>query len=339
MGFSAHLRPEDLDYWSEGPKMILIFLGITFVRILVNFAVFRRRGPVRGAVPTSSDRIMEEIWLCTVSSGLVVWAWVVFLRNRVGCTIFNTHPCIRGWPNISTTRELDNFLQIEIGWYVHQLSREFFGVGIPMESDLFVHHLATLGLLILSLAKNLRILGLLILAVFNMSSPFMHFAKVAYYLNMRRARYVLFGVFALIFFCTRVVMLPFTILKCIMVDALHEDLEQFGWYYYFSGNAVMHAMYVLQIFWMFKIVKVLWRGKTGSTPRKTNGKTTPFQTGDNINGEGLGQHPADTDPSLKKSTWAVCFIGTWMFWVDWCLMWLIPRNWCFSVSVDIHCPE
>lgn len=287
--------------WEEGQLVFIVFAGTTILRAVINLLIFGRRGPVKGAVLTTGDRIMEEAWLGGISMALAVWSWFVFLRNEVGCTLLDTHPCIRGWPNVPPSEGIKTFLLVESGWYIHQLSRAVVGVGIPMEWDLFIHHLGTLGLLMLSLLKNLGVLGVLILAVFNMSSPFMHIAKIAYNLDMRRTRLILFALFALVFFITRVILLPMTVLKCALVDALKENVALFGWIYYFAGNAALHALYVLQLVWMYKIIRVLWRGRTGSTPKR-NGKPTPFQEAESKNGyikevdtNGLGSECKKTD--------------------------------------------
>lgn len=283
MNHASKMYLKSLNDWEEGRLVFTVFVGTTLLRAIINHLVFGRRGPVKGSVLTTGDRIMEEVWLGGISMALAVWSWAVFLRNEVGCSLLDTHPCIKGWPNVPLSEEIKTFLLVESGWYIHQLSRAVIGVGIPMEWDLFIHHVGTLALLALSLLKNLGVLGVLILAVFNMSSPFMHTAKIAYNLDMRRTRYILFGLFALVFFSTRVILLPLTVLKCVLFDALKENVTLFGWCYYYAGNVALHALYILQLVWMYKIVRVLWRGRTGSTPRR-NVKPTPFQESESKNG-------------------------------------------------------
>lgn len=292
MDFATQIRHEDLNYSYDLTIVLVVFLAFTILRLVLNFLVFGRKGPVKGNV-TIGDRLMEEVWLGTISMFLVGWSWGAISRNNVGCSVLNTHACIKGWPDISLTRETELLMVVEGGWYIHQLCRDALGVGMPMERDLFIHHIATVGLIVTGMLKNLVILGMLMLALFNTSSPFMHIAKVAYYLDMRKLRVVLFALFAVVFFVTRVVMLPMSILKCMMIDAQKENVALFGWWLFYSGNALMHALYILQLVWMYRIVRVLWRGKTGSTPRAHGVKSSPFHNKEGTNGNSKKVEPVN----------------------------------------------
>ena len=95
-------------------------------------------------------------------------------------------------------------------------------------------------------------------------------------MDLRRARAVLFGLFGLVFFFSRVVMFPLTVMKMGYIDAYEEDVEAFGEHLLLVGNLLLLILYALQIFWMIKIIRVLARGRTGTTPKKSAAKETPF---------------------------------------------------------------
>lgn len=59
---------------------------------------------------------------------------------------------------------------------------------------------------------------MLVLACFNISNPFLHVAKVANQLGMA-GRMAAFGVFAAVFFVTRVLLVPKAILWVTLVDS------------------------------------------------------------------------------------------------------------------------
>lgn len=91
--------------------------------------------------------------------------------------------------------------------------------------------------------------------------------------------------FGLAFFLSRIVLLPLTIMKVGCIDAFKEDYEAFGKDLLVLGNLMILVLYILQIFWMAKIIKVLCTGKTGSTPTKSDAKKTAFSETRPLNGK------------------------------------------------------
>ncbi len=60
--------------------------------------------------------------------------------------------------------------------------------------------------------------GVLVLCLFNISNPFLHAAKVCNQLGMP-ARMPAFALFAAVFFLTRVLLVPYSILRVTLVDS------------------------------------------------------------------------------------------------------------------------
>lgn len=94
-----------------------------------------------------------------------------------------------------------------------------------------------------------------------------------------RVRIVLFALFAVAFFLSRIVLLPVTILKMGYVDAYQEDYIAFGRDLLLLGNTMMLVLYGLQVYWMHRIIQVLCRGRTGTTPKRSDNKETAFSDG------------------------------------------------------------
>eukprot|EP00803_Ostreobium_quekettii_P001209 evm.model.scf_206EXC.4 EVM.evm.TU.scf_206EXC.4 scf_206EXC:37382-37828(+) len=141
-----------------------------------------------------------------------------------------------------------------------------------------VHHVLAVCLIVAGYGLGLTRLGVVALAVFNLSNPFLHASKVANNLQMARCRVALFALFGATFFVSRVVLLPAVIMKCTLLETLPVlAREPRMWWAYYGGNAVIAALYLMQLMWMAKILRVLCSGKSGATPKGAIGEKGPFQ--------------------------------------------------------------
>lgn len=60
----------------------------------------------------------------------------------------------------------------------------------------------------------------------NLSSPLLHMSKLASCLELKTAKTLLFGLFAAVFFVTRVLMFPYFILKwCVQLAGQHQRAQ------------------------------------------------------------------------------------------------------------------
>lgn len=122
------------------------------------------------------------------------------------------------------------------------------------------HHMTSLFLLLSCFALNLTRFGFVVLTIFAISNPILHAAKIANQLNAPNPiRLSGFALFALLFFVSRVVMVPFVILYPAMylsrywVPYAVEDLK----IYYIFLNLLLLSLYVMQLIWMKSIIRVL----------------------------------------------------------------------------------
>jgi hypothetical protein len=119
------------------------------------------------------------------------------------------------------------------------------------------HHMLTLGLMAAAHMFNVQRPGLLILALLNLSSPFMHAAKISNALGSHKAlKTGLFLLFAAAFATARCILFPKLLL------GLYAEAWQRLWagqqgvltpaVLCLSGLSVLQG---LQFFWMWKIVR------------------------------------------------------------------------------------
>lgn len=176
---STHVRNVDLDVkeelvWVLSFAAVFTVLRWTGNRVVLGHALITQE---RQRL-TKSERLFEEVWLAIFSFVLLVASWTVFLNNDVGASIFNTHPVIRNWPMNFVTFDVIVLLRVETGWYLHQMTRCRTASGVPIASLMFYHHVGTLTIIIFCQLTNLLLVGVLTLAVFNISNPFLHMSKV-----------------------------------------------------------------------------------------------------------------------------------------------------------------
>eukprot|EP00210_Caulerpa_lentillifera_P008687 g8286.t1 len=284
---SIRVRSVDLDATTEITWALSVALLFTVVRWIVNRFLLGRVFVTQEKDHLSIlERMLEEVWLAICALSLLLASWMTFLDNDVGASIFNTHPMIRDWPMNSVSFDVIYLFRVHTGWYIHQMTRGWTASGVPIDAVMFYHHVGTLLIIIFGELTNLLLAGVLALAVFNISNPFLHVSKMAHTLEWKQSKQVLFCLFGFAFFVSRIVMLPLTVMKIGYIDAYKEDYKSFGEDLILLGNVMLLILYGLQIFWMLKILKVIWGGRTGATPKKSSrAKNTVFSKTRPLNGK------------------------------------------------------
>ena len=132
---------------------------------------------------TKAERLFEEVWLLILSSILLCASWAVFFNNGVGASLTHTWPIVHNWPNNVVKMDVVYLLRIETGWYMHQVTRGISATGVPIDNLMFYHHIGSLVIIAFCYVKNLFLIGVLTLSVFNISNPFLHLSKVQPYIE------------------------------------------------------------------------------------------------------------------------------------------------------------
>ncbi|CAD7699690.1 unnamed protein product [Ostreobium quekettii] len=269
----------DYDYRAGLRSSLGIFAFLTVARLAFNLLITGKPGPGADSRSASAkDKNVEEAWLGIGTFWLVAWSWWALWTSGSECGVLNTRACVEDWPDIPVSRRVTGLFEAEIGWYMHMLTRGLAGVGFAQEPSMAVHHTVTLCLILTGYTLNIMRFGVLMLAVFNLSNPFLHISKVANNLEMARTRVALFSLFGVMFFASRVVLLPATVMRCTFYEVLVVlEREPHMWRLYYPGNFLIVGLYIMQLFWMVKIIRVLFRGRAGATPRKVDGVKGPFQ--------------------------------------------------------------
>ncbi|KAL4436971.1 hypothetical protein ABPG75_004110 [Micractinium tetrahymenae] len=256
-----------------------ILLGLVAARFAFNAAL---RGPTRrlaaakaGLAADSSTaregadaerdagmegrRLLEELWVTLGNVAMLAAALWVMLRRNGGCTFFNTSSCLAGWPNLPADPAVKLYYNFELAWYCHMLLKPVLRYGLTDGRDMLVHHGATLALILLSYGTNLTRMGVLVLSLFAISNPLLHIAKICNQLNLGPLKIGGFVAFALAFFLSRVLLVPWAVLKVALLDSRRQipfAVEDFHGIWLFIC-VLLTALYAMQLVWMRGIVRVL----------------------------------------------------------------------------------
>lgn len=212
----------------------------------------------RGLSLADMKKILEEYWVLIGNIITLSLATYAMLNENWGCWFGNLEKCLIGWPNHSVRPAVLWYYNIEFAWYIHLLLKNPLKYGEPDGKDMMLHHVASLLLLVLSKGCNLTRGGVVVLTLFSISNPALHAAKICNQL-IPNIRVIVFCVFSLLFFITRVVMVPLVILRLSLAESrrvIPYAVEDF-YVTYVIINALLVALYIMQLQWMWAIVRVL----------------------------------------------------------------------------------
>lgn len=252
----------------------LTFFGVTLARVLVA-GVYRRAIADRLPSPilhtfihpkgitTDKLRKLHENWFYwmwhTLSSSIVIhtmlredWFWFM-LSSR------DTRWTLTDWPHSVPCNVRDIYL-LELGFWLSCVA--FLAVETPRKDylQMGVHHVTTVVLIGLSYMYGYYRIGLLIMALHDIGDVFLYSAKFFNYLQAVVVTNVLFGIFVIVFFISRLVLFP-SVLRAAwgpVTGYLPEvDYRQFPGSYILPG--LLTVLQILHLIWFVLILKMVNR--------------------------------------------------------------------------------
>lgn len=166
------------------------------------------------------------------------------------------------WPAQPFPRFFRVYYLAELSFYVHAIVfTTWFDTRRSDFVELVTHHAATIALIALSYFFFFFRVGLAILLLHNIADIFLYATKVAYYWNYRNGllKDILFGVFALSFFGTRLVFFPVHVLYSTWYEV--GDIRGFESIVHacLLFNVLLWTLQLLHVFWFALITRMLWR--------------------------------------------------------------------------------
>jgi len=120
---------------------------------------------------------------------------------------------------------------------------------ITYDYSMIFHHITTMILFSLIKKTTLHHISLLSMLLFNISPPILLIAKVLHKYNYKILSIFIFIIFIIVFLTCRILYTSFILYKTIN----SKDKIK----YYYTGHSLFIGLYLLQIYWMYKILSIL----------------------------------------------------------------------------------
>ncbi|CAC5357052.1 unnamed protein product [Mytilus coruscus] len=170
--------------------------------------------------------------------------------------------CFVDWPAQSVSNDVYWYYLIELGFYLSAVYMLFTDHKRKDFTELIIHHVVTIFLLVLSFSYNLLRAGTLVLCIHDQVDYLLAMAKIAIYCKKPMVADTLFVLFILVWIITRLGIYPYVILYTIFID-LPVYARELGPYVEMYDTCtimkfVKGALLVLQILhliWTWLIIK------------------------------------------------------------------------------------
>ncbi|XP_054039041.1 ceramide synthase 5 isoform X2 [Rissa tridactyla] len=212
--------------------------------------------------PTTLTKFCESMWRFTFYLSIFFYG-IRFLWTAPW--FWDTRQCWYNYPFQPLTSRLYYYYILELAFYWSLMFSQFTDIKRKDFLIMFVHHLATIGLITFSYMNNMVRVGTLVLCLHDASDFLLEAAKLANYAKYQRLCDAFFMLFGVVFIVTRLGIYPFWILN----TTLFESWELIGPYpSWWLFNGLLVTLQILHIIWSYLIVrtayKALVRGKIGA---------------------------------------------------------------------------
>lgn len=152
------------------------------------------------------------------------------------------------------TWDMKYYYLLELSFYLSLLISQFFDIKRKDFYQLFIHHVTTVILLLVSFIQSTYRFGLVILYLHDCADVWLEAAKLANYAKIQKVCDVLFAIFGIVFFFTRLVYYPIYV--------------AYGYFYYNEyQHSIIHNFMVflcyllllLHCYWGYLIAKMAYR--------------------------------------------------------------------------------
>ncbi|KAM9486772.1 ceramide synthase 6 isoform 1-T1 [Clarias gariepinus] len=211
--------------------------------------------------PSTLTRFCESMWRFTFYLYIFTYG-VRYLKKTPW--LWNTRECWYNYPYQTLTVDLHYYYILELSFYLSLLFSQFTDIRRKDCLLMFMHHVATVSLIMLSYVNNMARVGTLVLCLHDASDVLLEAAKMANYAKYQRLCNVLFIMFALVFISSRLGLYPVWILNTTLFESW-EIVGPYPSWWVFNGLLVL--LQGLHIFWSYLIVKIackaISKGKVG----------------------------------------------------------------------------
>lgn len=212
---------------------------------------------------SKKKKIAECFWFLVFHFGIFSYGlWCMKDKKW----LLDIKECWIGWPvGHIMPSEIYWYYMIQFGFYLSLLFSLYFDVRRKDFSQMLIHHLATLILLLLSYCDNFYRIGSLVLLLHDCCDVFLQMTKMAKYLKYQRLCNALFVIFSMMWLITRLIIFPIKIVKSCLFDApilLSCSNCQLP-YIYYAISSMLCVLQILHVMWFFFIIKAIKKALVG----------------------------------------------------------------------------
>ncbi|XP_017265042.1 ceramide synthase 5 [Kryptolebias marmoratus] len=215
--------------------------------------------------PSMQTKFCESMWRFTFYLAIFIYA-IRYLW--VSPWMWDVRQCWHNYPFQPLSPGQYNYYVAELAFYWSLMFSQFTDIKRKDFFIMFVHHLATILLITFSYGNNMLRAGTLVMCVHDASDVFLEAAKLANYAKYQKLCDVLFVVFSVVFFLTRLVIFPFWIVYSVMFDSWELIGPYRAWWLL---NGLLLVLQVLHIIWFYLItriaIKAIFKGKVSKDDR------------------------------------------------------------------------
>ena len=210
-------------------------------------------------------KFVEALWRLIFYSCFVVVGIRVLLFPSRQVWLEDTTLHWKQWPFHDISPLTNFYYHIQLGCYMHQLM--WTEVSRSDAAEMILHHFATIFLILLSYLTNFTRIGSSILVVHDLADIFLESAKCFNYVSKNSKTAVgkacgsccdvLFGLFAIVFFVTRLVLYP----RYMVYSLVYEAPQVLGgaWVGYYVFAVLLVILQCLHVFWFYLISVMIYK--------------------------------------------------------------------------------
>jgi|MDTB01.1.fsa_nt_gb hypothetical protein len=209
-------------------------------------------------------KFVESIWRFIFYGIFVVQGYITLFTPQPAVWVTDTAQHWQGWPLYDSPYgdAIKLYYVLELGCYIHQLM--WTEVTRSDALEMILHHIVTITVMFLSWLAGFQRIGSSILLVHDVADIFLESAKCFNYTNKIGGRKwagivcdALFGVFAVVFFVSRLVIFP----KYMLYSLLHDAPTIFKgvWPGYWVYSVLLGILQILHINWFYFICLMIYR--------------------------------------------------------------------------------
>jgi len=210
---------------------------------------FRKRR--QAELPNTLQKFCETGWRLTFYSGIFCYGLTCLWYKP---WFWNIDYCWRDYPNHKVDVDVWVYYMLELSFYWSLSISQFFDVKRKDFWGMFIHHNATIALLMFSWTTHFIRIGTLVLIVHDCADPLLELAKLFRYARYKKTCDAVFFLFSIVWVVTRCGVYPAWILYSTLFDAV-KFFSMFPAYYIFNG--LLCTLQFLHIVWTYLLYKVI----------------------------------------------------------------------------------